>query len=278
VDIDTLVKDIYSLFGKDDTIFTDKAVEAFGGKLGSKIASRISEEQSKGSLRISNLGTRCRRKLWYTVNRQDAAEPLDAPSRIKFLYGDILEEMILFLAKEAGHDVQYEQMEVDLFGVPGHIDAIVDGMLLDVKSASSASFTKFANHLTDSSDSFGYLTQLNSYANALIDFEGLKNKRQAAFLAVDKTLGKLVLDIHPIRVLDYKSKVETIRAELSKKFPPPRGFEDEAFGKSGNRGLGVVCSYCDFKRLCWPGLRTFKYSTGPEFLTHVVRTPDVPEV
>jgi hypothetical protein len=41
--------------------------------------------------------------------------------------------------------------------------------------------------------------------------------------------------------------------------------------------LGTGCSYCAFKKHCWPGLRGFAYSGGPRYLTNVVKTPDVPE-
>jgi hypothetical protein len=49
--------------------------------------------------------------------------------------------------------------------------------------------------------------------------------------------------------------------------------EDWAEGQSGNRKLSTNCSYCDYKKECWPGLRTFIYSKGPVYLTKVEREP-----
>ena len=57
-----------------------------------------------------------------------------------------------------------------------------------------------------------------------------------------------------------------------------RHYKDQEFDKSGNRKLCMNCSYCSFKKTCWPNLRTFIYSHGPVFLTHVERPPKVEEV
>ncbi len=251
-------------------------VSSFADQLSKKVGSRVEEERIQGTLRLSNLGTPCKRKLWYSINTPRVGEPLTADTRLKFLYGDLIEETILWLAKETGHKVEGEQDEVDLFGVKGHIDAIIDGCLVDVKSASTASFNRFSNHLTPDGDSFGYITQLDAYLHT--EPVGLDTHDVGFFLVIDKTLGKICLDKHPKSVLNYKEVIDDTRKVLEHNYPPKRAYEAEPFGKSGNEKLGVVCSYCPFKRECWPGVRTFLYSTGPVFLTKVVRMPDVPEL
>lgn len=245
-------------------------VTAFSDQLAKKVGSRVQDERVPPTLRLSNLGTPCKRKLWYSINTPGMGEPLSAEASLKFLYGDILEETILWLAKEAGHQVTGEQDEVHLHGVVGHIDGIIDNWLIDVKSASSFSFLKFAVGLTPEYDSFGYLSQLDSYMHAI-------NINNGGFLVIDKQLGKLVLDKHPRSVVIYKDIIDDTRRLLAKDTPPARHYSEEDFGKSGNKKLGVVCSYCAFKRHCWPGLRTFLYSSGPVYLTKVVRQPDVYE-
>lgn len=226
---------------------------------------------------MSNMGHPCERKLWYSINTPEDAEPLPVEAKVKYLYGDILEELLIYLAKEAGHEVTGEQDEVSLFGVKGHRDCIIDGVLVDVKSASSASFNRFANHLTSSDDGFGYLTQLNMYLTASQEDPLVRTKDEAAFLVIDKTLGKITLDKHPLVPVDYESKVKKKREILDSNTPPPRPFLPSPDGKSGNKKLDTVCSYCEFKKVCWPGLRTFLYSKGPVHLTTVKRVPDVPE-
>ena len=63
---------------------------------------------------------------------------------IAFLFGDIVEEVVLFLARAAGHEVTDEQKEIEINGVRGHIDGRVDGLPVDVKSASSYSYRKLS--------------------------------------------------------------------------------------------------------------------------------------
>jgi len=47
---------------------------------------------------------------------------------------------------------------------------------------------------------------------------------------------------------------------------------------SPNTKLPVMCSYCEFKKKCWPEARKFIYSYGPVFLVDVKSEPKVPEV
>lgn len=272
--LDTLVQDIYALFTKPKP-FDESNVEAFGKRLATHISNRISDEKSSDSLRMSNLGTPCDRKLWYTVNKPEAAEALPPEVRFKFLYGDILEELVLFLAKEAGHEVDGAQDTLSIGGVKGHRDAIVDGVVVDVKSASSYSFKKFENHLTEEDDAFGYLTQLGAYLYASQDDPKVVHKDRAAFIAVDKTLGHITVDVQPNTYTNYDKLVETKKALVKLPVAPPRAFSDEPDGKSGNRKLGTECSYCSYKKECWSGLQTFFYSSGPRFLTVVSREPNV---
>ena len=49
--------------------------------------------------------------------------------------------------------------------------------------------------------------------------------------------------------------------------------EPEPDGKSGNTKLCTQCSYCDFKKICWPHMRTFIYKGGPRYLINVAREP-----
>lgn len=149
---------------------------------------------------------------------------------------------------------------------------------MDVKSASSRSFDKFVNGLDNLNDPFGYLVQLNSYLEGGKDDDLVKEKDRAAFLAIDKTLGKITLDIQSKNEVDYQQLVEETREMLAQASPPPRPYPDIPDGKSGNMKLGTVCGYCEFKYKCWPNLRTFTYSNGPKYFTRVEREPEVPEV
>lgn len=272
--LDTLVQDIYALFTEPHE-FDEGNVEEFGKRLATHISNRIKDEKTGDRLRMSNLGTPCNRKLWYSVNKPEAAEPLPPEVRFKFLYGDIVEELVLFLAKEAGHSVDGTQDTLEIGGIKGHRDAVIDGVVVDVKSASTYSFKKFDDHLTAEDDAFGYLDQLGAYLYASKDDPKVLHKDRAAFIAVDKTLGHITVDVQPNTYKDYDKLVEEKKALIKLQVPPPRAFTDEPDGKSGNRKLCTECSYCSFKSTCWPNLQTFFYSNGPRFLTVVSREPNV---
>lgn len=275
--LNSIVEDIYDLF-RNRPKFHEDRIKGFAEALASKIQERMEEEQGKPALRMSQLGAKCDRQLWYKINVPELAEALPPETRIKFLFGDILEEFLLFLAEEAGHDVKGRQDTLEIEGVKGHRDAIIDGTLTDAKSASSYSFQKFKDHLAWEDDAFGYIDQLGAYLDAGQQDPIQTNKDEAAFLVIDKTLGKITLDIHPRRDVDYKEKVRDKQRLVREPQPPPRAFFDKPEGKSGNRKLGVECSYCSFKNACWPALRTFYYSKGPVYLTHIEREPKVGEI
>jgi len=268
--IDTLVNDIYGFLTSTHETVSREELERFGKSLAEKLYQQFTRAQ-KFTLRVSNLGTPCRRKLWYSANKPDRAEPINGSARLKFLFGDVIEELVLLLARLSGHDVSDEQSTVDINGVRGHIDAVVDGRLVDVKSASTPSYKKFKDHLTPENDGFGYLGQLGTYAHG-------RKTDVASFVVVDKTLGNLTVDTHVFQDKDYDTDIQEVRDILAQPNPPSRHYEDKPFGEGGNRTLGFECSYCPFKRECWPGLRRFAYARAPVDLTVVVVEPKVPEL
>jgi hypothetical protein len=277
--LETLISDIDTLFTSGRKVSSERAEE-----LGQEIASlvvralaRPLEEDRGPTLRMSNLG-KPDRQIWYEHHTTGQKEELNGTTLRKFLMGDLWEALLLWLAEEAGHEVSGKQLEVDVDGIKGHIDAVVDGVVVDVKSASTYSFRKFKNGTLAEDDPFGYYEQLAGYSNAL----GL----DGAWLAVDKQTGALTVLEAPkeeLDALDIRARVSSLREVLQDSEPPPRCYDPVADGKSGNLALSVGCSYCPFKHKCWEdanhgaGIRTFVYSTGPKFLVHVEREPNTPE-
>lgn len=268
--IDTLVQDIYK-------ILESKDFNLDAENLAKTIKHRLESKQRGGTLRMSSIGQACERKTWYSVNNPDAAEKIAAHTYLKFLLGDIIEEVVLALAKAAGHTVTGEQDTLEIAGIKGHRDALIDGMLVDVKSANSRSFGKFRYHKLHDEDPFAYLKQLALYHHASRDKEV---SGEAAFLAVDKELGHIVLDRYAQDTkFDWEKYVERKKLMVARNSPPSRHYDDKPDGKSGNRVLGMECRYCPFKELCWskeeggPGLRMVVFSNGPRWFTKVVREP-----
>ena len=275
--IDTLIEDIYGLFGSQKEF--DMGVAAkFGELMANTVATRVPSLNGGGTLRMSNMGRPCERKLWYEVNEPECAIPLTPATRFKFLYGDILEELVLYLAAEAGHRVEGLQDEMEIDGVIGHRDAVIDGVLVDVKSAAPFSFKKFEKGLTLKDDAFGYITQIQQYLYASQNDPVVEDKDRAAFLVVDKVSGALCLDIHKRDGKNYGDVVRQKRDLVNSPEVPPRRFAPVESKTKGNLALGLNCNYCDFRRHCWPTLRTFKYSNYEENLVKVVNTPRVEEL
>lgn len=277
--IDSLVSDIYEVLDKGVAIDVESC-RNFGSRLADIIRDRLSPEQRipRATLRMSNIGKPCDRQLWYSINRPGYEEKLEPYTRMKFLFGDILEEVLLFLAEVAGHRVEGRQDEQEIAGIKGHRDAVVDGTTADVKSASTYSFEKFEEGLSEDQDAFGYLDQIQSYVESGQNDPIVTDKKRGAFLVVDKTLGHICLDIHDKKDIPFEAMYEYKKEMVASDKPPDRGFQPVPDGKSGNMKLGTNCSYCGWKKLCHPGLRTFLYSNGPRFLTTVTRVPDVTEV
>jgi hypothetical protein len=282
--IDTLVKDIEELLLTKQS-YQQEGIDGFAKEFAAQIVSRLAPQKRTGALRLSALG-RPDRRSWYDVNTPNSAEPLPVSARFKFLFGDILEELLLFLAAEAGHRVEGRQTQLDLAGIKGHRDAIIDGVLVDVKSASSYSFKKFKEGLKPSEDVFGYLTQQGSYLEASQDDPLLEDKDRFAFLVIDKQLGHICLDIHTKQDLSYKKLAEYKKIVVAGPIPDrcyapePDGYTNNTtkqFVTNGNEVLGMQCGYCEFKHSCWPNLRTFITSRGPKYFTKVVKEPKVAE-
>jgi len=284
--IETLVEDIHGLFrqGAQAGDDADRAAELllfreFGDNLHDVMEARFHVKRDTGTrLRMSNVG-RPDRQLWYDINGKGEKEVLQPQTLIKFSYGDVIEQMMLLYAKMAGHEVTHEQAEVECEGIKGHIDAIIDGVVVDVKSASSFSFQKFESGalFQDGNDPFGYTAQLCGYITAL----GLE---RGGFLAVDKTLGKICfceIPQHVIEAYNVRERIKHIKQVVASDVLPNRCYDDVPDGKSGNRKLATGCSYCPHKFGCWAdvnggeGLKTYYYSTGPRYLTRVVREPKV---
>jgi hypothetical protein len=276
-DISTLVTDIYRTM-EEGTEVPESLTKAFGEELSKLIEDRLSGEGQEFRIRPSNLGEKCLRRLWYQAKMPEKAQKLKGQDLLKFLLGDIFEAVILYLAEASGHSVTGKQDTVSLHGVSGSRDSVIDGMVVDAKSASPFSWQKFAEGLTVDKDAFGYLDQIEFYRQASQEDPLVTNKEQAAFLAGEKVLGKLTLDIHGPKGTDFDAKISAIKEVLSLSTPPGRGYSPEPYGKSGNESLPVKCNYCEFRKTCWPGARTFLYSSGPVHFTKIVKEPNVSEV
>ena len=280
--IETLVEDIYNLFTLDpidmDEEEVDKHIDTFGEMLKVHIKDFLYDKpRDRGNLRLSAIG-KPDRQLWYDVNKPLVDGELKPSTRIKFLYGYILEELLLLCASVAGHKVTDQQKEVSVEGVKGHQDSMIDDVLVDCKSASGPGFDKFKYNRVAEDDPFGYIAQISAYAEA-------NGVDRAAFLAINKSTGEICLSqVHKMEMINAKNRIQHLKGLVQKTNLPDRCYSDVPDGKSGNYKLAVGCVYCGHKQECWSdanngmGLRVFKYAKGSRYLTRVSKQPEVEEV
>jgi hypothetical protein len=190
--------------------------------------------------------------------------------------------MVLALTKLSGHDVTDEQKKAEVGGIKGSMDCKIDGVLTDVKSASPYGFKKFKDGSLIDNDPFGYVDQIKGYAHS----EGVTD---VGWLVMDKTNGHLTYLKYDmadesqwywskLNFFSIEERIKNIKKVVESETPPTRCYGHIPDGKSGNMKLPVGCSYCAYKRECWPSLRTFIYSNGPRYLTYVAKDPNVLEV
>ena len=275
--LDTLVEDIYSslsnLSNNEPLDIDDASIDQVGESIKKVIKewARPAERNKRFSLRMSNIGKPAR-QLWFE-NKYEREDRTIAPHTfIKFLYGHLLEEIVLMLVRLAKHNVTDEQKEVEVSGVKGHIDCKIDNEVVDIKSASGFSFAKFKNETLREDDPFGYIAQLTGYENA----EGTNH---GGLLVINKESGELTL--YRPEELDKpvtRMMIEGLQRELKLDEPPPLCYAPVPDGSKGNMRLARNCVYCPFKFKCFEDLRVFRYAKGPQYLTKVVSTPRVEEI
>ena len=199
--IETLVEDIYNLFEKKNENLTekevDKCIDTFAKTVKIHVKDFLKQRpEDKPRLRLSTIG-RPDRQLWYDFKKPHN-KPLAPSTRIKFLYGYILEELLIMLASIAGHKVTQQQKQVQVEGVKGHQDCFIDGVLVDCKSASGRGYSKFKYNNLSSDDPFGYIPQISAYAQG-------NNVEEAGFLVINKSTGEICYTkVHSLEMINAR--------------------------------------------------------------------------
>lgn len=281
--LNTLIDDIYTTIstlseGKPLNV-SEKAIEEFGEDMKEALRHWATppERNTTEHLRMSNIGKQDR-QLWFDINSTSkTTETLPPHLHIKFLYGHLLEVLVLFFVKLAGHKVTSQQKEVSVQGIKGHMDCVIDGEVVDVKTASGYGFKKFKDGTLAEDDTFGYLAQLAGY-----EYHNKTNK--GGFLVLNKETGELTMFVpEDLDKPNITSRIKNIKQTIKRKTPPEFCYDPIPEGKSGNMKLPRGCMYCKHKVECHKdandgqGLRVFNYAKGPVYFTNLVKVPNVEE-
>ena len=212
-------------------------------------------------LRMSNVG----KPLCQLQMQAKGVEP-EKPSHdfiVRMIIGDMLEALVIVLLKAAKIEVKSQHQKVSLGvgdrQIEGEYDIELDDGIYDIKSVSPFSFTtKFnADNGYDKikqSDSFRYISQGHGYGMAA-------NKPFKGWIAINKTTGEIVFTDSKHTDEEKKevySKIYNTSVALLDEKPFERCFtdvEEVYYSKpTGNRTLGIECSYCPYKHDCWDNL------------------------
>jgi hypothetical protein len=275
----TLVPDIQELLKRKENWFNEPLANDLSNGIARTLREQFGRPSSKPDLRLSRLGDQCPCALWHSIHTPELAESLPPWAEFKYAFGHILEAVAISLAKAAGHTVTGEQDVLEVDGIQGHRDCVIDGCIVDVKSASSLSFKKFKDKTIAQNDSFGYLVQLDGYVTGSLNDPLVTVKDKGYLLVIDKQLGHMCLFEHKTRPELLRSRIEEYKGIIGLTSPPKCNCKTTPHQASGNIQLAYPSNYSPFKFCCFPNLRTFLYSTGPVYLTTVAREPkDVKEI
>ena len=281
--LNTIVPDIYNLLENlsngEPLPITEEALDETMAAMKEAILHWATprKRDTDFTVRMSNVG-KPSRQLWFEKRDPVGRGSVDGATQIKFLYGHVLEEIVLMLVRMAGHNVTDEQKEVTVNGIVGHMDCKINGQVVDVKSASKFAFNKFMKGTLADDDPFGYLGQLSAYEKAEGTDEG-------GFLVINKESGELCMYVpDDLDKPNIDVKINTLLDALELDTPPDLCYTPTPDGKKGNMQLPKGCTWCKYKHECHKdandgeGLRTFKYSTGYKYLTRVEAEPKVDEI
>lgn len=291
--IQTVARDIKELLvgvktGSHLPVFGPEFLAKFGTTVAKSFKRTLSPEDKVRppiTFYASEIGSKCYRQLWYKYHQPSLAEPHSASMAMKYLYGGIIEEVVLRLAEIAGHKVEYEQESIEHtvggINIRGRMDALIDGSVVDVKSVSSYGFKDFQKGL--GGNKFGYKEQLEFYQRVLIHEGKVDPSMERGYIVVDKQLGHIEYCPDNSDWSDYVRMWKDLSLITSNPTEPPFA-RLGTITEGSNQKLGLECSYCSYKNECWKdanggkGLRAFGYSNKVVFMTEVKKEPKVPEI
>ena len=234
--------------------------DKFGKETSEALRKQFERTDQKFTLRMSNIGKALCQLQMEKLHGQPGIDP------IRGLLGDIVEDLVLFLLHaspeiEVITELKPCILKLKNVDLKGTLDVIlkVNGReeVYDIKSCSEFAFKKYLNASFEdftNNDAFGYVDQLFGYSVA-------SKIRPGGWILVNKSSGEVKVISIPEDYERYQKQalinMQHRLDNIDKEFV--RSFEDieEKFKKkaTGNRTLGTVCGFCEFKFRCWPGLK-----------------------
>jgi|TARA_R110000744_G_scaffold232012_1_gene350092 hypothetical protein len=220
------------------------------------IASRTKAQVARTYLGGSQIGTECTRRIQYSVMLPDSRPPVEPRVQRIFDVGNILEEYLVRLLREAGLDVKTTKPDGKQYGfflvngrIRGHVDGVIVGTktkfkdmeypcLVEFKSAKDSSFKKFLRDGVMAANPV-YYSQVQFYQR------NMELLNPALFVMINKDTQDIYYELihhnpaHTDRLINKASDVLTAVDNGT--------LVDRAYTDKNNWN----CKYCDFKEVCW---------------------------
>jgi len=239
---------------------SDKLVDEFGEACKAALRKQFSEKRTEGfKARISSIGRPLCQLQMESKGIKGEGQPYNV--KIRNTFGDLIEALAIFVMKSSGIEIKNEQQKVSYkFNdneINGQLDVEIDNKIWDVKSASPYSFDKkfgeaggFDEVVRE--DIFGYASQGFLYGESV-------KKKFGGWIVINKSTGEWTVCETPIVDNEHKTKAistaETNYKALKNKEEFKKCFKevDETFRSkpTGNKVLGIACSFCPYKLPCW---------------------------
>ena len=255
---------------RDATLGQAEMSEAIIDNVASDVSAGLNKQFNGGPrdafrLRMSNIG-RPKCQLWFEKNRPEEKAPMPEQFMLNMMLGDIVEAVFKGVLRTAGVEFQdNEYVSLDLGGgrrpIKGEYDLVMAGRVDDIKSASDYSYkSKFIDLETlQADDPFGYVAQLVGYATAA-------GKKVGGWWVVNKNNGHhKYVSAKNVDVDAVLDKIRETYDYLENDEPFERMFTDEPETyykkETGNRVICKQCSFCSFKKSCWPNYQNTESKT-----------------
>ena len=252
---------------RGEVTISPSAIKDFAKECEESVERQLNKKR-KFSIRMSGLGRPLCQQL---LDRRGMKEDMDYNALFRFMFGDLVESVIVLIMEQADVEIVDKQkaVKLDIAGhtVTGTLDLILrDEMgvekVWDVKSASEWAFkfkyTGFGGYdKIKEDDPFGYVMQGHLYGEAtglpfggwivvnkssgeiaMVEAPDWQEEDRKEYLKDAEVRVKRLLDPNPDFVKPFKSEFETykVKGEII---------------RTGNKTLPKICGMCGYRSHCW---------------------------
>lgn len=267
----------------DDKLLPKASVEIF-----TYIDETLNNRQQDRNVNRASAASLCPRKRWYKHHGYDG-DAFNPRMLLVFAFGDLVEYAMKYFIKQAcvGDGKLYSEVvfgnktgsfvlqgrEFEIYDQHQVITSIDDGVnnliipghadgwgkrnsdqrweLIEIKSAASASFDKFKRGEVPD-----YIKQIHCLM--MSDFAFFHNVRETRFFYMNKNTSHVFDKVFVFNESTAKQVRDEYLMVLNDEIPNrPYDLQDEVSYRktTGRKILSYPCSYCEFKKTCWPGIK-----------------------